>query len=133
MDAFERIMGYTRLVDVFGYWPSFHDAEVVSIRLDRHGDAGPVLEALVHAFEMTRDVDAGGYFVLRHHVLVHLRFHEVVAPVLYGFNPQNMLYGILLTFPARRVLTRLPSWRKKKSVRTMEAELCMPIQSASNP
>jgi len=31
------------LINIFGYWPSFHDAEVLTMRLDRAGADGPSL------------------------------------------------------------------------------------------
>jgi hypothetical protein len=101
MEIRNQICGAERLVSVFGYWPSFHDAEVLSLGLDRrangHGCHGPTLEALVHAFEMTSEVGADGHFVLRHHVLVHLRFRDGAELRLDGFNHQNALTGLTLT------------------------------------
>lgn len=100
MDDTDRIVGAAQLVAVFGYWPSFHDAEVLWMRLDRrpHGEGyGPTLEALVHAFEMTNEVSTDGYYILRHHVLVHLLFREVVDLRLEGFNNQNALMGLTLS------------------------------------
>lgn len=43
---------------IFGRWPSFHDAEVLRVALDRSGDDGPTLELVVHVFVMTGEVDA---------------------------------------------------------------------------
>ncbi|HJT75571.1 MAG TPA: Imm50 family immunity protein [Gemmataceae bacterium] len=97
MDVIERIGGAEKLVAVFGYWPSFHDAEVLWSHLDRqpHGEGyGPTLEALVHVFEITSEVGPDGCYVLRHHVLVHFRFLDVVELRLEGFNHQNALFGL---------------------------------------
>src|SRR5262252_5018393 len=97
MDAVDRIPGADKLIAVFGYWPSFHDAEVHSMNLDRRPQAdgyGPTLEAMIHAFEMNSEVGADGCYVLRHHVLVHFRFHDVVELQLEAFNCQNVLYGL---------------------------------------
>jgi hypothetical protein len=111
VEAVEHIAGAEQLVAVFGYWPSFHDAEVLWLRLDRraHGDGcyGPTLEALVHAFEMTSEVGADGYYVLRHHVLVLLRFRDVVDLRLDGFNHQNALMGLTLTDLRDRQMERV--------------------------
>jgi hypothetical protein len=47
------------LEEVFGQWPSFHDAEVLALRLDRGDDStdpqsmGPRLEADIYVFELT--------------------------------------------------------------------------------
>ncbi|HJZ92981.1 MAG TPA: Imm50 family immunity protein [Gemmataceae bacterium] len=97
MDVVERIAGSEKLLSIFGYWPSFHDAEVLWMRLDRHphGEGnGPTLEVLVHAFEMTSEINPEGYYVLRHQVLVHMQFREIVELTLDGFNIQNVLWGI---------------------------------------
>jgi hypothetical protein len=99
LEATDRILGAAQLVAVFGYWPSFHDAEVSWVRLDRRpfGDGQPALETLVHVFEITNEVGADGYYVLRHHVLVHLRFRDLAELRLDGFNHQNSLMGLTIT------------------------------------
>ena len=111
MEKLGRIAGAEQLIAVFGYWPSFHDAEVLWMRLNRHahGDGcyGPTLEALVHAFEMTNEVGADGRNVLRHHVLVNLRFIDVVELQLEGFNNQNALMELTVTDLRERQMERV--------------------------
>jgi hypothetical protein len=85
------------LTRIFGYWPSFHDAEVHSLALDRSGHGGPSLTARVHVFEMTAEIDAQGHYVLRHHRLVTLRFANVALEELAGFNEQNALDTLTIT------------------------------------
>jgi hypothetical protein len=82
------------LTRIFGYWPSFHDAEVVSMCLNRDGANGPLLDVRVHVFHMTRDVDERGYFVLTNHTLVTLRFTNILLRELRWFNAQNALSAI---------------------------------------
>jgi hypothetical protein len=100
MDGVDGISGAGQLLRVFGSWPSFHDAEVLWLRLDRlarrEGCYGPTLDTMVHAFEMTGEVGEDGRYALRHHVLVHLRFFDVDELRLEGFNDQNALMGITL-------------------------------------
>lgn len=55
------------LVNAMGYWPSFHDANVLSA--SREGDQ---CEVLIHVFKMTNQVDERGYFVLTKHHRVRL-------------------------------------------------------------
>jgi hypothetical protein len=100
MEATDRVLGAEKLTSVFGYWPSFHDAEVVRLELDRRASNeghGPTLNMLVHAFEITNEVGPDGCYVLKHHVLVHFRFHDVVELQLEGFNHQNVLFGMAIT------------------------------------
>jgi len=82
------------LTSVFGRWPSFHDAEVIRVSLDRTGSEGPILDAVIHVFEMTSDVDPKGYYILKHHTEVSLRFTEVVLSRCQWFNHQNVLSSL---------------------------------------
>jgi immunity protein 50 of polymorphic toxin system len=79
------------VTDVFGRWPSFHDAEVLRVRLDREGEAGPWLEADIYAFDMTSEIDERGYYVLDKRHVVTLRFDGLVAVDLRWFNQQNVI------------------------------------------
>jgi Immunity protein 50 len=91
------------LEDIFGYWPSFHDAEVVQVRLDR-GDSLDAegerrkasLEADIHVFEMTDEVTEQGFYALRNHTLATFAFHGIDEVQLDGFNHQNVLFGLRL-------------------------------------
>jgi hypothetical protein len=97
MESHQNIKNNERLTSVFGRWPSFHDAEVIWLRLDRRSTSlgdGPTVETLIHTFEMTNEVSTEGFYVLRNHVLVHLRFSRVMQPILEGFNCQNALLGL---------------------------------------
>lgn len=86
-----------RLTSVFGRWPSFHDAEVVRIVLDRSGSEGPSLEARLHVFEMTDRVGPTGAYVLENHTLVTLGFSGVALERMEDFNHQNVLWDLVLT------------------------------------
>jgi hypothetical protein len=95
------IQGSEKLVNIFGYWPSFHDAEV----LDLHFWRGPVnpeqkrwifpqRTLKVHLWELTREVNPQGYLVLDHHTLAALRFTDVGKFKMQGFNQQNSIFGL---------------------------------------
>jgi hypothetical protein len=89
------VPGAAALVDWFeGRWPSFHDAEVLGLSLDRE-DARCSLR--VHAFRMTSQVDAKGYFVCDRHVAVTFEFKDVTHLELEDFNHQNAIYGLELS------------------------------------
>ena len=71
-----------------GRMPRFHDAEVISLALDRE-TACAILK--IHAFEMTSEVDARGYFVCTRHVVVTFKLSWIGSMELDGFNHQNAL------------------------------------------
>src|SRR5689334_22119378 len=88
---YQRIEGHMRVIDALGYWPTFHDAEVHALLLDRNtvlceDIADARLDVCLHAFEWTR----GAQPAFNHH-LVQFRFHEVDDLALDGFNHQNAI------------------------------------------
>jgi hypothetical protein len=87
----DRIIGAERVIERFGEWPSFHDAEVVRVTLDRRGPSAAVL---VHTWLMTEQVDEKGYYVLERHTLVQLIFDQLTSCELSDFNHQNVLYSL---------------------------------------
>jgi hypothetical protein len=87
------IQGATELHAWFGYWPTFHDAEVVSLQLDRHN---PSVLA-VHIWHTTEEVDTQGYFLTKKHVVVKLVLKEISDLSLCGFNHQNVIRGLSIT------------------------------------
>ncbi|HEV7220381.1 MAG TPA: Imm50 family immunity protein [Terriglobales bacterium] len=86
----KEISGATELHDWFGYWPSFHDAEIISLHLDRNGRSS----LRVLTWEMTKDIGEKGYYVLTKHALVEFNFEAVSGLSLNGFNDQNVIFGL---------------------------------------
>ena len=85
------------LVEPFGYWPSFHDAEVHRVELDR-GDGARAPNAIAdnHVFETDGTVDERGYFRNKTSVRVRLRFAAVDDLELYGLGCQNVISELVL-------------------------------------
>lgn len=88
-----RIVDSHLLTDRFGSWPSFHDAEVLQLTLDR---GGPDLVTSLHVFEMTSTVTTDGFYELQNHTVVDLRFGGIAQLELTEFNHQNALMGLSL-------------------------------------
>jgi hypothetical protein len=87
-----RIPGASDFVAWFGYWPSFHDAEVTSIELVRSGAS----RVTVHVFEATDEVNAKGQYVCRRHAVVSFFVNGIRELTLTAFNQQNVLSGLQL-------------------------------------
>lgn len=84
------------LVNRFGHWPSFHDAEIISMRLERAGEDAPYLEVDIHVFEMTKQIAVKGHYVLKNHTRTTFRFCEISLEYLKWFNHQNVLSDLII-------------------------------------
>ena len=100
-DLEKEIIGSERLTSIFGGWPSFHDAEVTEIHLDR-GEVNqdtatfefPVLTIKLVLWNLTSRVNANGYLETEHHTLAILQFSDVENLTMSGFNHQNAIMGL---------------------------------------
>jgi hypothetical protein len=105
------VTGYERLTEIFGCWPSFHDSEVIRIRLERRGRdqwEGPVAYVSVHVFEGYREAERSAEVKWRNHTIVTFRFATVVDISLSGFNQQNAIQD--LTFEIEPPQNRDITW-----------------------
>ena len=95
----KQITGAEKLVSIFGSWPSFHDSEIISVKLDctPGSTASPSLELAIHAFRMTNEVDSRGYFVLADHSIVVLRFSRIDGLSLSDFREGNTISALRLS------------------------------------
>ena len=76
----------------FGYWPSFHDAEVLSIHLNRSGES----TVAIHTRHRTNEVDERGYFITTKHIMVTFIVEGIQTVQLDDFNHQNVIGGLSL-------------------------------------
>jgi hypothetical protein len=82
------------VIDHFGYWPTFHDSEIISIKFERTWDKNnSLVQMRVYAFEMT-DKLKGKYFELIKHCLVDIEFIGINNNEMDGFNHQNAVQGL---------------------------------------
>jgi hypothetical protein len=83
------------LEKAFGGWPSFHDAEILNLELDR---SGPTV--LLHTLTFTsgggnsQARNASDEMAERQHYKVTFRFDVVDNFVLEDFNHQNVIWGL---------------------------------------
>lgn len=92
-----RVLNSEALESRFGAWPSFHDAEVLAVRLDsgQRSDGVARLELDVHLFAVDGSLpDSRFSFAL--HTLATLQFEGVEEEELEGFGPQNVLDDLIL-------------------------------------
>jgi hypothetical protein len=78
----EAVEGAKDLREWFGFWPSFHDAEVISLHQNRSATSS----LLLHTWEMAKETDERGYYVLTKHVVVEFLLEEILDLSLKGFS-----------------------------------------------
>ena len=82
-----------KLVSIFGYWPSFHDAEVWTLTHERTTNGFDIV-MVIHLFEMTREVTDTGHYRLVKHTRAIIRFVDCAESRLEYFNHQNVIAGL---------------------------------------
>jgi hypothetical protein len=87
-----EIPGASDLFAWFGFWPTFHDGEVLSLHLDR---AGPS-RVRVHTWERTNELDSRRHYVLRKHVVVAFILEDISDLELDRFSCQNVVSSMTL-------------------------------------
>jgi hypothetical protein len=115
LDMFVEFMGIESKIEngylltgIFGRWPSFHDAEVLHIELNR-GETrkfNPYLQAAIHVYEVTSQVE-GRRRIMKNHVAVTFRFIEICKLRLEEFNHQNVLQDLCISDVSDRQLERI--------------------------
>ena|SRR5438552_8372434 len=87
--------GATALMDWFGFWPSFHDCEIIGIDLQRH----EVSRLQIHAFASGPRLDDQGYFERTKDSLVTFSFGDIVFLELAAedFHRQNVISELNVT------------------------------------
>ncbi len=92
MSIEDKIKNVELLTNIFGRFPTFHDAEVVQITLDR-GDwknTPPTLLAKIHVLKLVSKDDGKGNLLLSQYP-VELRFSDIEELNLGDWNLQNVL------------------------------------------
>lgn len=86
-----NIVDAQALVNWFGYWPNFHDAEILELVL-RTGK--PSLLKL-HTWEMLNEITEDGYFAQAKNCIVTFSLIDITAASLEGFySHQNVLLAL---------------------------------------
>jgi hypothetical protein len=84
------IDGAQSLYDWFGYWPSFHDAEILYLHLNRTG----LSQMAVHTWHMSNRTDAESFYILEKHVVVDFALQSISDLELVQFSHQNVLSNL---------------------------------------
>lgn len=92
MTIYEDIAGGRELLAFFGATPSFHDAEIVGLALNRAGES--ILQ--VHGWTVSDRLNPDGSFVLDKQAVVSFIFTGITDLSLEGFSQQNVIAELVL-------------------------------------
>lgn len=87
------VKGGATVVAHFGVWPTFHDAEIVRVHLERVG----VCSLSIHTFNTTSIVNEAGHFKTKDHGVVTFDFEGIRELQLSHFNEQNVIFGLSIS------------------------------------
>jgi Immunity protein 50 len=90
-DVLNSIPGGPELLAWFGgYVPSFHDAEIIDLHLNRTGAS----TLRIHAWEMDPDHRTEEWPPFTKHVIVTFVLEGIIGLDLEDFSPQNVIMGL---------------------------------------
>jgi len=89
-----RIINSEIVIQHFGYWPDFHDAEITKATFETHPTGRYSVTFVIAAFEVTSEVDERGYYKLIKHCNVELQFIGIEKIDFSYFSFQNVLFGL---------------------------------------
>ena len=125
--AYAHVEGYQTLVDLFGYWPLFHDAQIRSIAIDPTGPT-ITMALLLESRPSEKDADAAD-------IQVTLRWQQVERFQL-TFQPgddsqENYLNELTIHFQSGVLTTHLePLWGIGGQIRSRRMEVVRLLQQA---
>ena len=89
---FPAILGADAVVAWFGEWPSFHDAEILSIHINRRG----LSVMRIHTWNLSSRLDRTGHFVREREAVIAFEFAGIKTLRLHGedVDRQNVIQGL---------------------------------------
>src|SRR5690349_5450454 len=89
------IAGADDVVAWFAEWPTFHDAEVMTLYIDRESKQ---LFMRIRVFTISDQTDRNGYYVRKRGALVRFEFSGISSMRLEGEHAdgQNVIFGLTI-------------------------------------
>lgn len=92
------------IYDYFGYFPNFHDDEILSVYLER---SSPDIEVLIKSSQRLSKADIEKDVIKN--CKIKLKFSRIKEMELKDFNNQNVIYDILFEQSEDEIKTRIRS------------------------
>ncbi|MEM5948947.1 Imm50 family immunity protein [Spirochaetia bacterium 38H-sp] len=85
------IIGKKIIEDYFGYFPTFHDCEIVELKFNRDKNYA---EITLYVFDTAKETDDNGHFKKQKECFISFEIRNLEDMLLKGFNHQNVLERI---------------------------------------
>ncbi|QNH62281.1 Imm50 family immunity protein [Hymenobacter sediminicola] len=89
--AISRIINSEAVLQHFGYWPDFHDAEITRVIFEANPGYYPSVTVLLSAFERTRETDERGYYRTIKNCDIKFQFNNIQEMEFGNFSHQNAI------------------------------------------
>ena len=102
MDNRSLVSNSSKVESIYGYWPSFHDAEILSINFARGRSTNEKTASVVVDLNYweTKTINEGTSafdYVLDKDYVISIEFSGLVSSSVSGFNLQNVIDELILT------------------------------------
>jgi hypothetical protein len=94
--AVSRIINHEVVIQRFGYWPSFHDAEVLKVTFEAHPGYRATVTFLMETHEFINKLNTRGQYKQVNNCLIELQFTGIKEMHFDGFDHQNVVFDLTL-------------------------------------
>lgn len=94
--AISRITNHELVIQRFGYWPSFHDAEVLKVTFEANPGYRATVTFLLETHEFINELDSRGYYKQVNNCRIELNFTGIHEMHFEDFSHQNIIFGLEL-------------------------------------
>lgn len=93
--AVSRIVNHEVVIQRFGYWTSFHDAEVLKVTFEAHPGYRATVTFLIETHEFINELNARGQYKQVNNCLIELQFTGIKEMNFEGFDHQNVIFDLV--------------------------------------
>jgi len=83
-----NIINKEKILDYFGYFPTFHDNEIINVEMNRNG---PNISLKIYSFDFTKNLNNKHKFQKIKECEIEFLFKWIVNVKLQDFNHQNVI------------------------------------------
>ncbi|MDU0371290.1 Imm50 family immunity protein [Hymenobacter endophyticus] len=107
--AVSRIINSEIVLQHFGYWPDFHDAEITKVVFETYPTGRYSVTFTIEVWEMVNELDEQGHYKQAKHCLIELQFIGIEEMEFNSFNYQNVIFDLVFAERGSNIECRFDS------------------------